>query len=191
MTGDVLQSLTSMRRATVRLVVLAALLALAGCGFHLQGATPLPDGVSSMYVSYHDNYRVGDPPLVSALKQRLRRQHLLGDVDAPAQLDIVSVDNSQRVVSVSPVDGDAAEYELTTQVTFNYSVNGAEQLSGQTLSTTRDYSVSDTQRLSSEGERDQLLEEMQQDLANLIFERIAQSNHKLGRSDSSAGGQGS
>lgn len=132
-----------------------------------------------MHVSYSNDYRVGDPPVVTALKQRLRRQHLLGDVDAPAQLDIVNVENSQRIVSVSPVDGNAAEYALTTQVVFNYSVNGAEQLSGETLSTTRDYSVSGTQPLSSEGERDQLLTEMQKNLANMIFERIAQTNDKL------------
>lgn len=158
---------------------LLTLFALAGCGFHLQGASPLPQGISSMHVSYTSNYTVGDPPLVSALKQRLRRQHLLGDIDAPAQLDIVGVDNSQRIVSVSPVDGDAAEYALTTQVVFNYSVNGAEQLSGETLSATRDYSVSDTQRLSSEGQRQQTLTQMQNDLANLIFERIARVNDKL------------
>lgn len=180
MTGHVLQSIM-IRRLVMRTSAVLALFALAGCGFHLQGASPLPDGISSMHVSYNDNYRVSTPPLVTALKARLRRQHLLGDTDAPAQLDVVSVDNSRRLVSVSPIDGDAAEYAVTTQVVFNYSVNGAEQLSEETLSTTRNYSVSDTQRLSSEGERRQLLIEMQGNLANMMFERIARSNHKLAR----------
>ncbi|WP_424821337.1 LPS assembly lipoprotein LptE [Salinisphaera sp.] len=179
MIGHVPLSATLRSRAA-RVSAMLALLALAGCGFHLQGASPLPAGISSVHVSYHDNYRVGDPPLVSALKQRLRRQHLLGDIDAPAELRIVRVENSQRIVSVSPVDGNVAEYALTTRVVFNYSVNGAEQLSGATLSTTRDYSVSATQRLSSEGEHDQLLSQMQHDLANLILERMAEANDKLG-----------
>ncbi|MES1954671.1 LPS assembly lipoprotein LptE [Salinisphaera hydrothermalis] len=187
MTGHASFSAAAAARHAVWVLAVLALCALAGCGFHLQGASPLPKGISSMYVSYHDNYRVGDPPVVAALKQRLRRQHLLGDADAPAQLDIVNVENSQRVVSVSPVDGNAAEYAVTTQVVFNYSVNGAEQLSGATLSTTRNYSVSANQRLSSEGERDELLKGMQQDLANLILERIAQANQKLDTSSQTGG----
>lgn len=152
---------------------------LAGCGFHMQGATPLPKGIDAMHVSYHNDYRVGDPPVVSALKQRLRRQHLLGNMDAAAQLEIASIQTTQRVVSVSPVNGDAAEVAVTMRVVFNYSVNGADQLSGETLSATRNYSIDDTQRLSSEEQRDQLLSDMQQNLANLILERVAQSNRKL------------
>lgn len=179
--GHVCLSATIRARAARASVVLA-LLSLAGCGFHMQGASPLPKGISSMHVSYSNAYQVGDPPVVTALKQRLRRQHLLGDADAPAQLDIVSVGSSQRIVAVSPVDGYAAEYALTTRVVFNYSVHGAKQLSGETLSATRDYSVSDTQRLSSESERRQLLTEMQKNLANRILERIAQANDKLGSS---------
>lgn len=179
MTGHVSLFATLYRHAA-RAGAVLALFALAGCGFHLQGASPLPDGISSMHVSYTDNYRVGDPPLVTTLKERLRRQHLLGDIGAPAELDIVSVNNSQHIASVSPVNGDAAEYALTTQVVFNYSVNDVEQLSGETLSTTRYYTVSDTQRLSSEGQRGQTLTQMQRDLANLILARIARANDKLG-----------
>lgn len=175
MTAHVFLSIMRRRRAAQTGAALA-LLALAGCGFHLQGGSPVPEGISSMHVAYSSNYRVGDPPLVTALKQRLRQQRLLGDTDAPARLDVVKVNNSRRLVSVSPIDGGAAEYAVTTQVKFNYSVNGAERLSDETLSTTRNYTVSATQRLSSQGERRQLRSQMQQNLADIIFARIARAN---------------
>lgn len=154
---------------------LLALLVLAGCGFHMQGASPLPAGVKSVQVSYHDNYRVGDPPLVTALKQRLRRQHLLGGDNAPAKLDIVSIVNPQSLIAVNPLDGYAAEYALTSRVTFNYSVNGVKRLSGQQLSLTHNYSVSDVQVLSDEAERQRMITGLQQELADMILERIAET----------------
>ncbi|MES1926202.1 LPS assembly lipoprotein LptE [Salinisphaera sp. T31B1] len=157
----------------------ACMLVLSGCGFHLQGATPLPDGVDSMYVNYNDDYRVGDPPLVETLQQRLREQGLLGQVDAPAQLDIRRIDNQQRIVSVSPLDGRVAEYELTTRVVFDYTVNGATQLSNETLSVTRNYSFDDTERLAAEAEQRDLLTRMHEELANLIFTRIGTVNDTL------------
>ncbi|GAB3680310.1 LPS-assembly lipoprotein LptE [Salinisphaera aquimarina] len=161
------------------MLTLVAGLGLAGCGFHLQGASPLPKGIDAMYVSYNDDYRVGDPPLVETLQQRLRERGLLGEVDAPAQLDIQRIDNRQRIVSVSPVDGRVAEYELTTQVLFDYSVNGATQLANEQLSVTRDYSFDDTERLAAEAEQRDLLTSMHEELANLVLLRIADANGKL------------
>lgn len=173
-----------LRRSWVTcLLAVGLLLALGGCGFHLQGKSPLPDGVNSMYVSYSDNYRVETPPLVTTLRERLRRQHLLGDSAAPAQLVIHSLVNSQRLMSVSPVDSRAAEYELTSKVRFSYRVNGADQISDQELSVSRDYSVDQSQRLSSDSEQQSLLSSMQKQLANLIFIRIAKVNGKLVKPD--------
>lgn len=161
------------------LLVIGMLLGLGGCGFHLQGQSPLPDGVQSMHVSYNDNYRVETPPLVTTLRERLRRQQLLGDSDAPAQLVIHDLTNGQRLRSVSPVDSDTAEYRLTSKVRFSYRVNGADQLSDQTLSVSRNYSVDQSQRLSSDAEQQSLLTSMQKELSDLIFIRIAQANDKL------------
>jgi len=162
------------------LAALAVLVSLAGCGFHLQGASPLPSGVERMHVSYSDDYRVGDPPLVQTLEQRLRERGVLGESGAAAQLDIAEIDNNQRIVSVSPRDGRVAEYELTTRVRFDYSVNGATQLSGETLSVTRNYSFDDTERLAAEAEQRDLLTSMHRELADLILLRIADANDRLG-----------
>lgn len=186
------QSLTTItpgHRTWLRLLAaLAVLVSLSGCGFHLQGASPLPSGVERMQVRYSDDYRVGDPPLVETLAQRLRERGVLGESDAAARLDIAEIDNHQRIVSVSPRDGRVAEYELTTRVRFDYSVNGATQLSGETLSVTRNYSFDDTERLAAEAEQRDLLTSMHRELADLILLRIADANDRL---DAAAGEKGS
>lgn len=171
----------SRRRSVALLVWLATVALLAGCGFHLQGASPLPEGIESMYVSYSDAYRVAEPPLVETLRQRLRERKVLGGAGAPARLAIETIENRQRIVSVSPVDGRVAEYELTTEVSFDYSVKGADQLSGETLRVTRNYSFDDTERLAAEQEQSELLTAMHEELANLILLRVASANEKLGR----------
>ena len=155
------------------------ILVLAGCGFHLQGNSPLPEGIDAMDVTYSDDYRAGEPPLVTDLRQRLRERGVLGESDAPARLHIRNVENQQAILTVSPVDGRVSEYELTARAVFDYSVNGADQLSGQQMSITRDYSFNDTERLAAEAEQRDLLESMQQELANLILLRIAEINGRL------------
>ncbi len=156
-----------------------ATIALSGCGFHLQGDSPLPPDIGAMGVTYSSRYRVGDPPLVTTLRQRLRERGLLGAAGASAQLYIHSIDNQQRVLSVSPIDGDVAEYALTTQVVFDYRVNDAPRMANQTLSVTRDYSFNDTQRLATESERRDLLTAMQKELAHLVLLRIAEVDHRV------------
>lgn len=154
-------------------------LLLAGCGFHMMGASPLPEGVDRMYVSYSDDYQVGDPPLVETLRQRLRERHVLGDSGAPARLAIRGIENRQRIISVSPVDGQVAEYELTTTVVFDYTVNDASQLQNERLSVSRSYSFDNTERLAAEQEQRELLTAMHEELSNLILLRVATANEKL------------
>ncbi|MES1928255.1 rare lipoprotein B [Salinisphaera dokdonensis CL-ES53] len=166
-------------RAALTVLLATGAMLLAGCGFHLQGASPLPDGIQSMYVSYNDDYRVGDPPLVETLRQRLRERGVLGQANAPARLDIEEIENRQRIVSVSPVDGRVAEYELTTAVSFDYDVKGASQLRNETLRISRNYSFDNTERLGAEQEQRELLTSMHEELANLILLRVASANDKL------------
>lgn len=166
-------------RAALTVLLATGAMLLAGCGFHLQGASPLPDGIQSMYVSYSDDYRVGDPPLVETLRQRLRERGVLGQANAPARLDIEEIENRQRIVSVSPVDGRVAEYELTTAVSFDYDVKGASQLRNETLRISRNYSFDNTERLGAEQEQRELLTSMHEELANLILLRVASANDKL------------
>ena len=115
--------------ATRLATALLGLLVISGCGFHLQGRSVLPDNLEQMAVLYDNDYTVGDPEVVRVLKQRLRQRDQLGRATAPAVLRIVRVAQNQRTIAVSPVDGDAAVYRLSVQVTYNYSVKSTGNLS--------------------------------------------------------------
>ena len=167
-------------------VLSLSLVGLAGCGFHLQGRSVLPDNIEQLAVLYDNDYTVGDPEVVQVLKQRLRQRDQLGGATAPAELRIARVEQNQRTIAVSPVDGDAAVYQLSVQVIYNYSVNGQQRLSGESVVATRDFSVEATQRLSIEDQRRHNLEQMQTDLADQILMRISQANEAMDAEDTQA-----
>lgn len=153
-------------------IILALVTLMAGCGFHLRGSRPLPPALQAIRVRIDQPYRVGSPPLVDALQDRLRDRGALAEGGDAAVLRILDLRLQKRVLSVSPVDGRAVEYELTTAADFNLRKNGKELVPRQTLSVQKAYSFDNTERLASEGEEDDLLASMQADLADLILLRI-------------------
>lgn len=157
-----------------RLCAGVIVLLLAGCGFHLQGHYQLPAGVEALYVAHSNAYRVGQPPLVRALRQRLRVAGLLGGPGADARVVIERIDNGRRIVSVSPIDGDVAEYQLRSAVVFDYIVKGRTRLDDAQFAVTRFYSYNDTAHLAAQAEKRALLKRMQQQLADRILLRINQ-----------------
>lgn len=160
-------------------MAVSLLLAVAGCGFHMQGSSPLPDDVPAVHVSYHNNYRVGEPELVRSLKQRLRRQKLLGESDAPAEIRMRDVKNIRTLSAVSPINANDAEYTLVTRAVFDYLVNGKKILSNEQVSLTQEYTVSVNQKLSARAERRQLIDDMQRDLSDRVLERISRASRDV------------
>lgn len=163
---------------------LLLVLLLAGCGFHLQGDYRLPQGVDALYVAYDNAYRPGEPPLVDALQQRLRTRGVLGGPDADGRLVINNIRNGGRIVSISPIDGDVAEYELRSTVVFDYIVDGKAVLSDERFTVARFYSYNDTAPLAAEAERRDLLMRMHEQLASRILFRI---NHVTAAEDAQGG----
>lgn len=156
-------------RSLASILVLSTL--LAGCGFYLKGQRPAPAALESVQVSYEQPYRVGDPPVVMALQNRLRARDALAQTGAASHIHISNMRDEKRVLSVSPIDGRAAEYELTSFVTFDFKAQGKALIQGQTLSVRRDYSFNNNARLAADAEEKDLLAGMQRELANLILLR--------------------
>lgn len=148
------------------------ILAVTGCGFHLQGQYAPPVGVDDVYVAYRNAYKPGEPPLVDALQHRLRMLEALGGPTADARIVIRSVSTTREGVSVSPIDGDTVEYRLRTAVVFDYLVNNQAVLSGQRFATTRLYSYNDSARLAAAAQRREINADMQRQLVNRILFRI-------------------
>lgn len=155
-----------------QLIFLAALtVLLAGCGFYLKGQGPAYTALKAVSVTYEQPYRVGDPPLVMALQNRLRARGALAQSNPASRIHITNMRNQQRVLSVSPIDGRAAVFELIAAATFDLNANGKPVIKNQTLSVHRDYSFDNSERLAAQAEQKDLLADMQSELADLMLLR--------------------
>jgi len=153
------------------MLIPGALLALGGCGFHLEGRTPLPVKVMTPYLVAEN--RQSD--FVQSLERGLLANgaHLAPDrAEASAVLTILKDDVKQRVLSVSNLN-QPNEYELTYTVSFSVTAGGEELLPPQEISTTRSYSFDARLLLAKGHEADILRGAMAQDLADMVMRRLA------------------
>jgi LPS-assembly lipoprotein len=150
---------------------LAAVALAPGCGFHLEGRTPLPAAVKTPYLETEDRQ--------SDFVQSLRRALLMNGAQLAPQKDkasavvtILKDSVKQRVLSVSNLN-EPNEYELTYTVSFSVTAGDKELLAAQELSTTRDYSFDPHLLLAKGHEADVLRGAMAQDLADMVMRRLA------------------
>ena len=160
----------SERRAPGLLASLGLLL-LAGCGFHLQGHTPLPVQFKVSYVDAHD--RQSD--FVQGLRNALLVNGVVLTEDttaATATVHVLDDKHTQRTLSVSP-DNLPREYELTYTVRFSVTAGDKELLAPQELSTTREYSFAVSQLLAKQNEEAILQAALAHDLVDVVMRRLS------------------
>ncbi|CAG0972054.1 hypothetical protein BURK1_01277 [Burkholderiales bacterium] len=147
----------------------AALAALAGCGFQLRG--------TATYA--FDTIYVGAPPSMPftvELKRALAGAGAAKVLDSPqgAQvvLDIANVSDDKSVLSLSP-GGRAREFALTKRVAFSLrDAEGRLWLTQDEIAIRRSYLYDDTERLAREIQEQRLLAEMQSDAIAQIVRRL-------------------
>ena len=153
------------------LLASGALLALGGCGFHLEGHTALPAAVKTPYLDAQDRQ--------SDFVQSLQRALLMNGARlatertrASAVITILKENVRQRVLSVSNLN-EPNEYELTYTVSFSVTAGDRELLPPQEVTTTRSYSFDPRALLAKGHEADILRTAMAQDLADMVMRRLA------------------
>ena len=152
-----------------RIVLLASMLAAAGCGYQLRGAVSLPPGLDAVHVD-------GPPGIGAALVQALegggsRIASTRDPMGALLQLNDERFD--RRVLSVDPDTGKEREFELAYRVTFRLiGGDGEELVSTQTVSLLRDYKFDSDALLGASHEQDTLRAEMRRDAAGQVVRRI-------------------
>jgi LPS-assembly lipoprotein len=160
--------------ATALLAVLAAAplgALLAGCGFHLEGHTPLPAVVRSPYVEAPE--RQSD--FVQSLRHELTSNGARLTPDrskASAVVSIVRDDVVRRVLSVSALN-QPNEYEVTYTVGFSVTAGDKELLPAQEVSVIRTYSFDERLLLAKGHEEDILRRDMARDLAERVMRRLS------------------
>jgi LPS-assembly lipoprotein len=157
--------------AALAVVALAVATLAAGCGFQLQGHTPLPAVVKSPYVEAPDRQ--------SEFVQSLRHALLSSGArlapersDASAVVSILKDSVARRVLSVSALN-QPNEYEVTYTVGFSVTAGDRELLPAQELTATRTYSFDERLLLAKGHEEEILRRDMAHDLADRVMRRLA------------------
>jgi LPS-assembly lipoprotein len=144
---------------------------LTGCGFHLEGRTPLPESMKSAFVQATD--------LQTDFAQSLRKALLTSGArpaveknTASSVVNILKDDVVRRTLSVS-AQNKPNEYEITYNVRFSVTSGDKELLAPQDISSTRSYSFDETRLLAKEHEEAILRQAMAHDLADRVVRQLS------------------
>jgi LPS-assembly lipoprotein len=157
-------------RASFALLLACATLALAGCGFHLQGANPLPEGSRKVRIVTADEVT----PFAVELRRAIERSGgtvVATTAEAETVLRIQRDRSGRRVLSVS-ASNTPQEYEIFYIVEYSVQRAGKEVLEAQPLELLRTMSFDDAQLLAKDREEAILREAMARDLAMLVVRRL-------------------
>jgi LPS-assembly lipoprotein len=147
-------------------------LTLAGCGFRMQGATPLP--FDTLYVSVPQNTAFG-ADLRRAIRAASSNTDIVNERSPPYQVafEQIAEQRSTREVSLN-AQGRVEEYELTLTYIFRLvSADGDIVLADTTLRSVRNLPFDDRVVQAKEVEEATLFAQMQQGLIARIMRRIS------------------
>jgi LPS-assembly lipoprotein len=146
---------------------------LAGCGFHLEGSTPLPPSLAVVHIDTSDTQSDFYFGLRKALMAAGTRIDDEGRDEASAVIHILN-DSSPlpRTLTVSTLNV-PTEYELTYKISFSVTVNGREVIAPEEHSLVRDYSYSENAQLAKERESAILSQALAHDLVSVVMRRLA------------------
>jgi LPS-assembly lipoprotein len=160
-----------MNRTLTRPLAGALCLLLVGCGFHLEGRTPLPAAVKTAYVQATDP----QTDFVQSLRKALLTSGARPPLDKKTASSVVYILKDEvvrRTLSVSALNK-PNEYEVTYNVRFSVSAGDQELLAPQDISATRSYSFDETRQLAKEHEEAVLREAMAHDLAYRVVRQLS------------------
>ncbi|MGB5627703.1 MAG: LPS assembly lipoprotein LptE [Woeseiaceae bacterium] len=154
-----------------RLLLIALVSLVAGCGFQMQGAITTPAEMERTYIATDNRH--------SLFYWELRKQLQAAGVelvdtsaDSTATISILYDETDQRVLSVSARNV-PTEYEV--YYTIEYAIDGstARLVEPQTLTVTRDYTYDSTLVLGKAREEELLREAVVKDLVRIVLKRIS------------------
>jgi LPS-assembly lipoprotein len=152
-------------------VAVACVVLLAACGFRLQGRTPLPEALASVYVDAENP----QTDFVVNLRRLLVSSgaKLAPDASqASATVRVLEDESTRSVVSVSAANS-PVEIAIEYKVRFAVVAGDRELLPAQPLAASRSFSFDERLLLAKEHEEDILREALARDLAGIAMRRLA------------------
>ncbi|MFN7271902.1 MAG: LPS assembly lipoprotein LptE [Gammaproteobacteria bacterium] len=172
-----------MRRTVVPALLVACAVLVGGCGFRLQGSTPLPAVVATVQLDAADDRT----PFAQALRRRLGASGATlaprgatvsgasGAAGAASGVAVLRIERDEvleRVTSVS-ARNIPREYELTQVVRFSLDAGGTRRISSAEVSASRSLTFDERRALAKEREREQLRETLADEVAGVVLQRVA------------------
>jgi LPS-assembly lipoprotein len=175
-----------MRRTVAPALLVACAVLVGGCGFRLQGSTPLPAVVATVQLDAADDRT----PFAQALRRRLGASGATlaprgatvsgasgasGAAGAAPGIAVLRIERDEvleRVTSVS-ARNIPREYELTQVVRFSLDAGGTRRISSAEVSASRSLTFDERRALAKEREREQLRETLADEVAGVVLQRVA------------------
>lgn len=172
-----------MRRTVAPALLVACAVLVGGCGFRLQGSTPLPAVVATVQLDAADDRT----PFAQALRRRLGASGATlaprgptvsgasGAAGAAPDVAVLRIERDEvleRVTSVS-ARNIPREYELTQVVRFSLDAGGTRRISSAEVSASRSLTFDERRALAKEREREQLRETLADEVAGVVLQRVA------------------
>ncbi|MCC5794350.1 MAG: hypothetical protein JJT85_06385 [Chromatiales bacterium] len=160
----------SSERSRWLLVVLLAGM-LAGCGFQLREARPLPQLFERTYIETPDRFS----PFYQRLTVALRNSgaELVDSRAAATAVLRVRQDNTGRRLLTVSVRNVPREFDVFYEVAFSVEANGRMLIGPESLGLSREFTWDETQVLGKQAEEDQLRNALAADLVGLVMRRLA------------------
>jgi len=127
------------------LILILTLTAIASCGWHLRGVTPLPEGYRVIHVSGEQR------DVRNSLIEHLEFNDVVvpqSAMDAPVNLKITDYEVERRTLSVNAL-GQVAEYEFTARLT----VNLTRTIAHETASASKEAVPAESRDITTEARR--------------------------------------
>jgi LPS-assembly lipoprotein len=154
-------------------VVLALVLSLAGCGFHLRGDNPYAAALARTRV----HLQTGGAPVVQGALMNALDGFSVPLAAQPSEADLVlnlqQENIASRVVSFDPRTGKAREFEIVYRVVVSATdPAGAPVLVEEALEFQRDYTFDDAAVLGAFAQEQAIRAEIARDAADTILRRL-------------------
>lgn len=160
----------SIKRGLYTLLVLLPALMASACGWHLRGGEVLDERLKLLHLEVPGD----QPELHRSLQRSFKSMGVqLADQasDAPLRLKLTRVSDKRRTISTSG-RGKAAEYELTSIITYIITDRSGKILQGPSQVSAEKVYLFDPNNVVSAYEEEQILrKEMQRDLVQKIMRR--------------------
>lgn len=151
-------------------LILIAALAINACGFQLAAKANL----DPMFEKTHIDYQANTAAMAKLLAAQFKANdmQLVNSDDASAHLKLLYENQTKEILSVDE-NGKVREYELILQVGIRLSDAGGKVIiRNQDIRLSRDFLFEINDVLGKSSEREQIYQEMREDIARLIIYRL-------------------